>query len=56
MGSTLLAQWIGARSQRVIVNYLDSSKFKEWDIAVFDFMLEISGMYLADKWGDTVIF
>ena len=56
LGSTVLAQWIGAQSQKVIVNYLDSPKFKEWDIAVFDFMLEISGMYLADKWGVTVIF
>ena len=56
LGSTLLAQWIGAQSQKVIVNYLDSPKFKEWDVAVFDFMLEISGMYLADKWGVTVIF
>lgn len=54
--STLMAQWIGASSQKVIVDYLDSPNFQEWDIAVFDFMLEISGMYLADKWGVVVVF
>ena len=54
--STLMAQWIGGHSQKVIVNYLDTPKFQYWDIAVFDFMLEISGMYLADKWGVVVVF
>ena len=51
-----MAQWIGAPSQKVIVDYLDSPHINNWDIAVFDFMLEISGMYLADKWGVVVVF
>ena len=51
-----MAQWIGAPSQRVILYYLDTPEFQNWDIAVFDFMLEISGMYLADKWGVVVVF
>ena len=54
--STLMAQWIGARSQKQIVDYLDSAKFRDWDVAVFDFMLEIGGMYLAEKWGVVVVF
>ena len=54
--STLMAQWIGARSQKLIVEFLDSPEFQVWDVAVFDFMLEISGMYLSDKWGVLVIF
>ena len=54
--STLMAQWIGAPSQKMIIDYLDSPEFQNWDIAVFDFMLEISGMYLADKWGVVVVF
>ena len=54
--STLMAQWIGAPSQKVIIDYLDNPEFQNWDIAVFDFMLEISGMYLADKWGVVVVF
>ena len=54
--STLMAQWIGAPSQKVIVDYLDTPDFQNWDIAVFDFMLEISGMYLADKWEVVVVF
>ncbi len=51
-----MAQWIGAPSQKVILDYLDNPDFQNWDIAVFDFMLEISGMYLADKWGVVVVF
>lgn len=51
-----MAQWIGAPSQNVIVDYLDNPHFQNWDIAVFDFMLEMSGMYLADKWGVVVVF
>lgn len=51
-----MAQWIGAPSQKVILDYLDTPDFQNWDIAVFDFMLEISGMYLSDKWGVVVVF
>lgn len=54
--STLMIQWVFAHSQKVIVDYLDSPKLRDWDIAIFDFMLEISGMYLSDKWGVFIIF
>ena len=51
-----MIQWVFADSQKVIVDYLDSPKLRDWDIAIFDFMLEISGMYLSDKWGIFIIF
>ena len=54
--STLMVQWLYGHSQKVIVDYLDSPKLRDWDIAVFDFMLEISGIYLSDKWGVLIVF
>ena len=54
--TVFLAQSFMAHTQRVIVNYLDHPSFKQWDITVFDFMLEAGGIYLSEKWGVPVVF
>jgi len=51
-----LAQSFIAHTQRVIVNFLDHPSYKQWDIVVFEFMLEASGIYLSEKWNVPVVF
>lgn len=51
-----LAQSFMAHTQRVIINYLDHPSFKQWDITIFEFMLEAGGIYLSEKWGVLVVF
>ncbi len=54
--SIFIAQSMLAQSHRAIVCFLDRPSYNQWDIAVFDFILELGGMYLSAKWDVPVIF
>ena len=53
--SLLKAQLVLAQSENIIKKFLDQPSFNHWNIAVFDFILESSGISLAQKWNVPIV-
>lgn len=45
-----------SKSHGVIVTFLDGPEYRQWDITVFDFMLEFGGIALSKKWDVPIVF